>query len=160
MTNKEWEEIDRSSRTIVSCLLSCLGATEIGETHGNCCVDLSCTINSKSICIEVKDRSFESTRYNDILVEDIKQDCTSRRLANGQFDAALAVNVFTDNIIAIANLYDKRGRRFQRYAPTTTLVKDGDHTYVKKTFVSLPQVKRYRYNMIDNKYTFTKEQSK
>ena len=83
MTEQDWEEIDRSSRTIVSCLLeTTLSATSIGEMHGNCCIDLSCIINDKRIAIEIKDRSFPHDRYNDILVEDIKQECTSRRINN------------------------------------------------------------------------------
>lgn len=138
MSAQDWNEIDRSSRQLLSCFLEKVGAQEIGEMTGNCCVDLSCMLNTKPVCIEIKDRNFESTKYGDILVESLKQDCTTRRIMNGQFQVALAVNVYTDNVIAIANLFDKQAKHFKRYAPVTTLVKGADHSYVQKEFCSLP----------------------
>ena len=93
MSTQDWDEIDRSSRELLSCFLEKVGAQEIGEMTGNCCVDLSCMLNNKPVCIEIKDRNFESTKYGDILVENLKQECTTKRIMNGQFQAALAVNV-------------------------------------------------------------------
>lgn len=58
MTAKDWDEVDRSSRTLLSCFLVETKATDIGETHGNCCIDLSCHINGKAVAFEIKDRSF------------------------------------------------------------------------------------------------------
>lgn len=52
----------------------------------------------------MKDRTFESTKYGDVFAEDIKQECIAN---NWHFDTALAVNVFTDNVIAVANMFDK-----------------------------------------------------
>lgn len=147
MTEQDWEDIDRSSRAIVSCLLeNTLSATSIGEMHGNCCIDLSCIINDKRIAIEIKDRSFPHDRFGDILVEGIKQECTSRRIDNNQFDTALAVNVFNDKTLAIANMYDKAAKHFKRYAPATTLVKGADHSYVLKDFTSLPQKYLFKFH--------------
>lgn len=83
MTDKDWDEVDRSSRQLLSCFLEKVGAQEIGEMTGNCCVDLSCMLNDKPVCIEIKDRSFESTRYGDILVESLKQERTTKRILNG-----------------------------------------------------------------------------
>lgn len=83
MTEKDWDEIDYSSRTVVSCLLLRVGATDVGESRGNCCWDLSCCINEKPICIEIKARNFESTKFGDILVENLKQECTTKRIMNG-----------------------------------------------------------------------------
>lgn len=83
MTENDWKAVDKDSRCILSCFLEEIGAKEIGEMTGNCCVDLSCTINNKPVCIEIKDRSFDSTRFGDILVESLKQDCTTRRIMNG-----------------------------------------------------------------------------
>lgn len=76
MTERDWEEIDRSSRRVVECLLSSMGVDGIGEMHGNCCVDLSCVANGKKVCLEIKDRSFSHDKYGDILVEDLKQERT------------------------------------------------------------------------------------
>lgn len=156
MTEQDWIDIDRSSRTIVSCLLSAIGCEEIGEMVGNCCVDLSCVAKGKTIAVEIKDRTFSSTKFGDILVEDIKQSCTTRRIGKGQFQTALAVNLYTDNVIAIANMFDKDAKHFQKYAPCTTLVKGADHSYVKKDFCSLPQRKKYKYEEKDGKLKFTK----
>lgn len=83
MTDKDWDEVDRSSRQLLSCFLEKVGAQEIGEMTGNCCVDLSCMLNDKPVCIEIKDRNFESTKYGDILVENLKQECTTKRILNG-----------------------------------------------------------------------------
>lgn len=83
MTEQDWDEVDRSSRTLLSCWLITTNATGIGEAHGNCCIDLSCICNGKKIAIEVKDRAMPHDRFGDILVEDLKQDATSRRIENG-----------------------------------------------------------------------------
>ena len=83
MSEQDWEDIDRSSRTLISCLLESTSATDIGETHGNCCIDLSCIVNGKKVAIEIKERNFPHDTYSDILVEDLKQDCTTRRIENG-----------------------------------------------------------------------------
>lgn len=159
MTEKDWDEIDYSSRTVVSCLLLRVGATDVGESRGNCCWDLSCCINGRSIGCEIKDRSFPHDRFNDIMVEDIKQECNLRRIAKNEFAAVLAVNVFTDNVIAVANINDKDAKHFRKKAPYTTLVKGADHSYVYKDFVSLPQRKKYRFEKIEGKITFKKERN-
>lgn len=83
MTSKDWDDIDRSSRELLSCFLAYVGAEDIGETHGNCCIDLSCRINSKAVALEIKDRELSSNEYGDVLIEDIKQDCTTRRIDKG-----------------------------------------------------------------------------
>ena len=60
------------------------------------------------------------------------------------------MNVFTDGVIAIANLYDKRAKHFKKYCPRTTLVEEDDHTYVLKECVSLPQSAKFK--QIDGKW--------
>lgn len=112
--------------------------------------------NGRRIAVEVKDRSFPHDRYGDILVEDIKQECTSRRIDDDQFDAALAVNVFTDGTLAVANMYDKAAKHFKKRAPATTLVKGADHAYVLKDFASLPQKYVFGFTRADGGYVFRK----
>jgi hypothetical protein len=118
-----------------------LSASNIGESRGNCCWDLSCIINEKRVAVEVKDRGYYHDRFGDILVEDSKQEC----IANKDFDSALAVNVFKDKVICLANLFDKQARHFKKKAPTTTLVKGALHDYILKEFTSLPQRLKFRF---------------
>lgn len=60
MTSKDWDDIDKSSRQLLSCFLAYVGAEDIGETHGNCCIDLSCIMNNKAVALEIKDRELSS----------------------------------------------------------------------------------------------------
>ena len=71
-------------------------------------------------------------------------------LKNYSFQASLAINVFTDGVIAIANLYDKRAKHFKRWCPRTTLVEEDDHKYIQKDCLSLPQTAKFKN--IDGKW--------
>lgn len=103
MTNEDWEQVDYSSRSIVSCLLSSLGATDIGTSSGCCCWDLSCLLKGAPTSIEVKDRSVPHDRYGDIMVEQVKVDAT---MSKQKFSQRLAVNVHTDNMLCLARIDD------------------------------------------------------
>lgn len=94
MTEADWDAIDKSSRCLLSCFLEAkLSATSIGESHGNCCWDLSCQIRGKNVAVEIKDRGYSHDRFGDILVEESKQvDIGSKK----NFDTSLAVNVYND----------------------------------------------------------------
>jgi hypothetical protein len=72
MTKQDWDEIDISSREIMTNFLSAIGATDIGYSVGNCAWDLSCNLNNKQISIEVKDRNMPHNKYSDMMVEKIK----------------------------------------------------------------------------------------
>ena len=88
------------------------------------------------MAVEIKDRGYPHDKFGDILVEESKQvDIGSKKA----FDTALAVNVFNDGVLAVANLYDKNAKHFKKRAPATTLVKGADHTFILKDFTSLPQ---------------------
>lgn len=76
MTEQDWEEVDRSSRVIVSTFLSAIGATDIGESRGCCCWDLSCCLKGKPTSVEIKDRTFEHSRYGDVMIETVKAEAT------------------------------------------------------------------------------------
>lgn len=153
MTAKDWDEVDRSSRELLSCLLETqLSAEAVGESHGCCCWDLSCVIRGKKIAVEIKDRRMDHNEFGDILVETSKQEC----IANKQFDTALAANVFKDQVVCLANLFDKEAKHFQRYAPTTTQVKGALHTYIKKDFTSLPQRQKIKFQKTDAGWHFQK----
>ena len=42
MTQQDWEEVDRSSRTLIKKFLEAIGATEIQDSVGNCSYDIKC----------------------------------------------------------------------------------------------------------------------
>ena len=62
---------------------------------------------------------------------------------NYNFDKSLAINCFKDGVIAIANLYDPSAKHFKKFCPKETWP-GGDHTYVWKNCVSLPQTVKYK----------------
>lgn len=157
MTEKDWDEIDRSSRTLVKQWLKSIGMSNIADSHGNCCYDLTFVgRNGVKVAVEIKDRTFRHDKYGDIFAEDIKQECNNRRMANGEFDKALAVNVFTDNVFAVANLNDKDAKHSRKYCPYTSMVKGESKEYVVKDVLSLPQRLKIRFQMDNNGYKFTK----
>lgn len=145
--------MDRRSRELLSCFLETkLSASCIGESRGNCCWDLSCVINGKRVAVEVKDRGYDHDRFGDILVEDSKQECISKK----DFDSALAVNVFKDDVLCAASLFDRQAKHFKKKAPTTTLVKGARHDYIWKEFTSLPQRLKLRFRKDAGGWRFQK----
>lgn len=105
MTDKDWDEVDRSSRELLSCFLETkLSADCIGESRGNCCWDLSCVVNGKPLSLEIKERHIPHDRYSDIMIEEIKAEATARKK---QFKVNLVANVHSDNVICLARMDDK-----------------------------------------------------
>lgn len=120
-----------SAMAVLSCSLH-----QFGRSEGNCVWDLSAVSNNgNTVSIEVKDRSFPHDKYGDVFAEEAKQTYTRQ---NYNFDKSLAVNVFSDGYIAIADLYDKRAKHFKRRCPKQTW-SGGDHSLVIKDCLSLPQ---------------------
>lgn len=145
-----WNTIDRDSRLSVCDLLSTALSNYVdnmADSHGNCVWDLSCELKGKTCSIEIKDRSFPHDKFGDVFAEDTKQKYTAQ---NYSFQASLAINVFTDGVIAIANLYDKKAKHFKRWCPRTTLVEEDDHKYIQKDCLSLPQTVKFTH--IDGKW--------
>lgn len=146
----DWNSIDNDSRLSVCDLLSTALSSYVDgiqESHGCCVWDLSCNIKNKTCSIEIKDRAFPADKYGDVFCEYAKQKYTDQ---NYNFQCSLVANVFTDGVIAIANLYDKRAKHFNKYCPRTTLVEEDDHAYVLKECVSLPQSAKFK--KIDGKW--------
>jgi hypothetical protein len=136
MTTQDWEEVDASSRYIVSCLLSAMGATDISESHGLCCYDLSANLGNVPTSVEVKSRNVPHSRYNDVMIEEVKAQATMRKQ---QFGRRLAVNVYADDFICIANIADHKAVKRNKFCKYTTLVKGEAHDYVQKEVVLLPK---------------------
>ena len=83
----------------------------VDDTYCLCSYDLLWIKKTgKRVAIEIKDRSFPSNRYGDVFGESLKETCNQRRLDNKEFDQVLICNVYTDNIIAFADLYDTKAK--------------------------------------------------
>ena len=154
MNEKKWNEIDKSSRQLFILYLKAIKATDIEESHGNCSYDIKAKVKGKVILWEIKDRSFAHDRFGDVFAEGIKRDCNNRRIANGEADACCIVNVFTDNVICLANVNDKRAKDQKKWCNYTTLIDDQSHDKVKKNVLSLPQTIKIKFMQCGNQLIF------
>ena len=76
MTEKDWNEVDLDSRKVFKQLLATLGAADIEDSRGNCCVDVFFTLKGVRCAAELKRRSFPHDRYGDVFGEAIKLECS------------------------------------------------------------------------------------
>lgn len=140
MTNKDWNEVDRTSREETVHLLSCqLSANDIYESQGNCSWDVSCVMNGNKIGIEIKDRNCDLSSFGDIMVTDYKYGCNMRRIRSGEFNKFFIISFYKDKKLAIVDLQDKDMRTEEKYCNYTTLVKGESKEKVKKTCYIFPQ---------------------
>ena len=156
MNEKKWNDIDRSSRQLFILYLKAIKATDIEESHGNCSYDIKAKVKGKVILWEIKDRSFAHDRFGDVCAEGIKRDCNNRRIAKGEADACCIANVFTDNVICLANVNDKRAKVQKKWCNYTTLIDDQSHDKVEKTVLSLPQTIKIKFMQCGNQLVFKK----
>ena len=154
MNEKKWNEIDKSSRQLFILYLKAIKATDIEESHGNCSYDIKAKVKGKVILWEIKDRSFAHDRFEDVFAEGIKRDCNNRRIAKGEADACCIVNVFTDNVICLANVNDKRAKVQKKWCNYTTLIDDQSHDKVEKNVLSLPQTIKIKFMQCGNQLIF------
>lgn len=68
----------------------------------------------------------------------------------------LAVNVFTDDVIAVANINDKAAKRKLLNCPHTSRVKGASQEYHIKECVTLPQRAKVKFTLADGTYIFRK----
>lgn len=140
MTEKDWNEVDRTSREETELLLSCqLSADGIYESHGNCSWDISCMLKDKKVGIEIKDRNCDLSSFGDIMVTDYKYGCNMRRIRNGEFDRFLIISFYRDKKMAIVDLQDKDMRTEHKFCNYTTLVKGQSKEKVQKICYIFPQ---------------------
>lgn len=154
MTQKKWRDIDRKSRILVIKLLRSIGATTIFESQVKCSYDLKCKIKGRIVLVEIKDRNFPHNRYGDVFCEEDKKTCNNRRIANGEAQSCIIINVFTDKFICIANVNDKNGVVKTMYCPNTTLCDDRSKEMIQKKILSLPQTMKFKYSKNGNDYKF------
>lgn len=137
MTDDDWDNVDKSHRQTAYQLFKQLGATQIVFSTGNCCYDISFNFNGKRIVCELKDREQRAKNYNDVMIEKIKYDSLARRLANGEFDRALAMNHYPDGTIRLANIFKSKHTQRKMRCPNTSYVKGCQFEYVWKDCILL-----------------------
>lgn len=156
MTAQDWEEVDLTSRNIFCKYLEQLGATDIKNSSGNCCYDISCQLKGKQIGFELKDRNIPSNKYGDQMIELYKEIGNDKRINRNEFEHCIVVSFFTDNIITLANIKDKERTYKKEWCKNTTKIKGGDQSYVLKDTIHLPQRKKIKWRKVNNEYKFQK----
>lgn len=150
MTKKDWDEVDQESRELVKMLLERNNWENIKMTTGNCCYDIYGEIKGKRIAVEVKYRNYTLSDFGDVFVELDKRTNVEKRIAKGEVDGGIAVNVYNNGFMAISNLFNKDGKIVERYCPITSMVKGGSTQCVKKQCLSLPQTYIYKIVKLSN----------
>ena len=148
MTDKDWEEVDKSSRQQMIEFLSCqISADGIYESTGNCSYDISVMINGKRVGIEIKDRNCDLSSFGDMMITDYKYNCNMRRLGT-QFDRFWIVSFYKDHKFAMVSIKDPDMRIQKKRCNYTTLVKGASNDKVEKTCYIYPQ--RVKFQKTEN----------
>lgn len=84
------------------------------------------------------------------MIEKIKYDSISRRLANNEFDKALAMNHYPDGTIRLANIFSSDCTERTMRCPKTSYVKGCEFEYVWKECILLK--KFVEYKLVDGKF--------
>ena len=146
MTNKDWEDVDKSSRYQMTEFLSCqLSADGIYQSTGNCSYDISAIVDGKRVGIEIKDRNCDLSSFGDIMITDYKYNCNMRRLGT-QFDRFWIVSFYKDHKFAMASIKDPAMRIQTKRCNYTTLVKGESNDKVEKTCYIYPQRVKFEKN--------------
>ena len=154
MTDKDWEEVDLTSRQIFCKYLEQIGATEIKNSSGNCCYDISCQLKGKQIGFELKDRQIPSDKYGDQMIELYKEIGNDKRINRNEFEHCIVASFFTDNVIAMANIKDKDRTYKKEWCQNTTMIKGCSKKYVLKDTIHLPQRVKIKWSKVNNEYNF------
>lgn len=150
MTTKDWDDVDRSSRSEMIEFLSCqVSAYSIYESTGCCSFDISAMIKNQRVGIELKDRNCNLSSYGDMMITDWKYNCNMRRIGK-QFDKFLIVSFYKDKKIAIAEIRDKDMKIQHKKCNYTTLIKGESNEKVDKVCYIYPQ--RLKLQKIENKW--------
>lgn len=142
---------DTLSKNLLISILTHNGYTNIIDTDINNKYehwDVEATKNGKKYLFECKSRRFEHTKYGDNCVEQLKYEKMNEAIENRYAYKAFVISFFSDNYVAINNIYDNHYIN-QRYAPKTTDFKKTDKVlktfcdYYKPNFkkISLPTIK-------------------
>lgn len=151
MTEDDWDNVDKKHRDIAQTFFTALGATDINFTKGNNCIDMTFRLNGKRISCELKDRDQRAMNFKDVMIEKIKYDSISRRLANNEFDKALAMNHYPDGTIRLANIFSSSLSQRKMWCPNTSYVKGYDIEFVQKDCILLQDFNEYM--IVDGKIT-------
>lgn len=139
-------DVDKPAREILKCFLIAMGVNDdtIYQSEGNCSYDLLYEMDGVKYAVEVKDRRFESTKYSDHCIEDIKLSSLMARKKKGEFQKIWLCTVFTDGVLTIAKDIDSpqsvKGSQTLSCPKTTTL---GDNTLIPKHLLFYNQQFKY-----------------
>lgn len=141
-------DVDKPAREVLKCFLIAMGVNPgtIYQSEGNCSYDLLYEMDGVKYAVEVKDRRFESTKYSDHCIEDIKLSSLMNRKKKGEFQKIWLASVFTDGVLAIAKDIDSpqsvKGSQTLSCPKTTTL---GDNTLIPKHLLFYEQQFKYYF---------------
>lgn len=150
MTENDWDNVDKKHRDIAQAFFTHIGATDISFTKGNNCIDMTFKLNGKRISCELKDRDQRAINFKDVMIEKLKYDSISRRLANNEFDKALAMNHYPDGTIRLANIFSSSYSERKMRCPKTSYVKGCEFEYVWKDCILLQ--KFVEFKLVDGRY--------
>ena len=157
-------DCDKWSRIIIKYLLQWgFGTTNINVqfTEGNNCSDLSWVnpVKGTKLIGEIKDRyTYDSTAFNDHIVEDIKVKSLVNKIKKGLAVKAAIFSIYNDGVIKVTVDILKQGSflgQQQSVCPITTTL--GDNTPITKTLYKFrPDSQyyfRFQYDDETNQYT-------
>ena len=145
-------DCDKWSRVIIKSLLQWgFGTTNINVqfTEGNNCSDLSWEnpVKGTKLIGEIKDRyTYDSTAFNDHIVEDIKVKSLVNKIKKGLAAKAAIFSIYNDGVIKVTVDILKQGSflgQQQSVCPRTTTL--GDNTPITKTLYKFRPDSQYYF---------------
>ena len=146
--NLDGFDVDKHAREVLKCFLIVMGvnADTIYQSEGNCSYDLLYEMDGVKYAVEVKDRRFESTKYSDHCIEDIKLASLIQRKKKGEFQKIWLASVFTNGVLSITKDIDQpqsvKGSQTVPCPKTTTL---SDNTIIPKHLLLYEQQFTYYF---------------
>lgn len=155
MTEKDWDEIDSSSRQVFQSFLRHLGYSEIKGSTGLNSMDITGKSKKGKIhCFELKDRNLLSSTYNDHIIDMDKFKGLDNRKLKYNYDKIFIVSFFRDGVMVINNLYDEDRKVFGNRANETTMIKGVKSIKKLKQQISYPQKHKISIEKTAEDYKF------
>lgn len=145
---------DDNSKALVMQFLADAGFTDIRDTNEiseTFFVDIIAKKGAHQYGFEVKERSFPSDKYGDVMCEVSKYDRAKQAIDGGFLRAVYLVSVFSDNSLAISNIM--HGRPEKHECPHHTIL-DG-HEVIEKQTLHIPQERRYEFTITSSGVNFS-----
>lgn len=147
---------DELSRDIIAQFLEAQGCTNIHFTVGNDSTDIIATQpNGEKTAFEIKDRSFNSTKYNDHMIENIKYNSLLKRKQKGEFQHIYLISMFDDSIIFITKDIDKiYSTVSNKPCPVTTKLNNHKIVYKECRIFKPTNIRYIQIEIEDRKETY------